>query len=97
VRIGFANGDGDLGFAFTHSDSAGAQVAWTRDRLRARGSELSGALRTVFSHQILGGGDLNKLPISHVDDGTLIQTVFPDPAVQGAPASNASWSARYAA
>ncbi len=98
IRIGFANGDGTLGFAFTHSDSAaGAQVAWTRDRLRARASELSGALRTVFAHQILGGGGLNTLPVSHVDDGTLIQTLFLDPALQGAPISNLSWSARYAA
>jgi subtilisin-like proprotein convertase family protein len=37
------------------------------------------------------------LPISHVDDGTLIQTTFPDPALQGAPTNNDNWSARYAA
>jgi subtilisin-like proprotein convertase family protein len=97
IRIGFANGDGTLGFAFTHSDGAGAQVAWTRDRLRARGSELSGALRTVFAHQILGGGDVGKLPISHVDDGSLlVQTGFPAPP-QGASTDNSNWSARYAA
>lgn len=98
IRIGFANGDGTLGFAFTHSDSAaGTQVAWTRDRLRARGSELSGALRTVFAHQILGGGGLGKLPISHVDDGSLMQTTTFDTPPQGASSDNQNWSARYAA
>jgi subtilisin-like proprotein convertase family protein len=98
IRVGFANNDGMLSFAFTHSDTAaGPQLAWSRDRLRARGSELSGALRTVFFRQILGGGDVNRLPISHVDDGTLLQATFPDPALQGAPASNDNWSARYAA
>ncbi|HEX8106650.1 MAG TPA: hypothetical protein VF516_02930 [Kofleriaceae bacterium] len=99
IRIGFANGDGTLGFGFTHSDSAaGPQVAWTRDRLRARGSEVSGALRTVFAHQILGGGGPSKPPISHVDDGTLLQnTTFPNPPLQGASTDNNSWSARYAA
>lgn len=97
IRIGFANSDGTLTFTFTHSDSAtGAQVAWTRDRLRARGSELSGALRTVFAHQILGGGGPGTLPISHVDDGTLMQTTFPD-LLQGASTDNNNWSARYAA
>jgi len=97
IRIGFANGDGTLGLAFTHSDGAGPQVAWTRDRLRARGSELSGALRTVFAHQILGGGEVGKLPISHVDDGSLLlQTGFPD-VLQGASTDNSNWSARYAA
>lgn len=97
IRIGFANGDGDLRFMFTHSDGAGAQVTWTRDRLRARGSELSGALRTVFAHQILGGGAVGELPISHVDDGTLLQTAFQDPPLQGVPSDNNHWSARYAA
>lgn len=97
IRIGFANNDGTLDFAFTHSDTAsGAQVAWTRDRLRARASELSGALRTVFAHQILGGGGANALPVSHIDDGTLLQATFPAP-LQGAPGDNMSWSARYAA
>lgn len=38
VRIGFANADVGSNFEFTHSESGGALVPWTRDRLRARTS-----------------------------------------------------------
>lgn len=55
IRIGFADGDGSGSFSFTHSDSGTSQIPWSRDRLRARTSELSGALRTVFGRQLLGG------------------------------------------
>ena len=101
VRVGFANGDAIFHFAFTHADPGGNDVPWTRDRMRARASELSGALRTVFGHQILGGGALGQPPVIHVEDGPLIAATFPDPGPQGVPTDapdvNLNWSARYAA
>jgi subtilisin-like proprotein convertase family protein len=97
VRIGFANGDGTFDFAFTHTDPGGTEKPWTRERMRARASELSGALRTVFFHQILGGGGLSQPPFVHIDDGPLLATTFPDPGPQGVPGDNNNWSARYAA
>jgi subtilisin-like proprotein convertase family protein len=101
VRVGFANGDGTFNFAFTHADPGGHDVPWTRERMRARASELSGALRTVFGHQILGGGVLGQPPVVHVDDGPLIAATFLDPGPQGVPVDipnvNLNWSARYAA
>ena len=93
IRIGVANGDAALAFTFSHSDAGTALVPWTRDRLRARASELGGALRMVFGRQLLGGGPAAPSPISHVEDGALLaQTSFVPPP-QGASATD--WSSRY--
>lgn len=97
IRIGFSNGGGKYDFQFTHSDGGaggGAQVAWTRDRLRARASELSGALRTVFGRQILAGGANGQPPISDVEQSDLLAETDFNPAPQGT-ASGDDWSARY--
>jgi subtilisin-like proprotein convertase family protein len=95
IRIGFANGDGSYGFNFTHSEMGSAQAPWPRDRLRARTSEVAGTMRTVFGHRMLGGGLGVQQPVVHVEAGTLLaSTTFGTP-LQGAPASNDLWSARY--
>lgn len=101
IRIGFANGDGVFSFLFTHSDSGGATGPWTRDRLRARTSELGGALRTVFGRQILAGGlplagGQVAPPVQHFEQNDLVPTALQGPP-QGAPADDDDWSARYVA
>lgn len=93
IRIGFSNNDGSFDFSFTHSDDGVTQLPWTRDRLRARTSELTGTLRTVFGHQLLGGGQNGMPPIRHVEPGDLMHTNNLSPAPQGA--GNDDWSARY--
>lgn len=93
IRIGFADGDGSGSFSFTHSDSGTAQIPWTRDRLRARTSELYGALRTVFGRQILGGGQGALPPVSHFDQSDLLAMTSFGTALQGAGVDD--WSARY--
>jgi hypothetical protein len=96
VRIGFANNDNNYDFLFTHSDTGAAQVPWTRDRLRARTSALNGMLRTVFGHQILGGGQGGSPPIPHFEESDLLGptgSVNFSPSPQGA--GNDDWSARY--
>lgn len=96
IRLGYGNmGNGGSNFDFTHSDSTGGTaIPWTRDRLRARASELSGTLRTVFNRQILGGGVGSALPVAHFEERELlIQTDF-NPVPQGTT-TNDDWSARY--
>src|SRR5438477_582753 len=51
IHVGNGNSTGMSDLQFLHSDSASAPVPWTRDRLRARTSELNGVLRTVYGHQ----------------------------------------------
>jgi len=101
IRIGFSNGDATFNFQFTHSDAGGALVGWTRDRLRARASELGGALRTVFGRQILGGGlplggGQIAPPVPHFEQSELLRTGLQNPP-QGAQVNDDDWSARYAA
>ncbi|HEX4421581.1 MAG TPA: proprotein convertase P-domain-containing protein [Kofleriaceae bacterium] len=103
IRIGHTNASGGNSLSFTHSDNGGLQAAWTRDRIRGRASELTGALRTVFFHQILGGGQVvsgttEEPPIAHFEESPLLaMTNFPTPALQGVGSANTDWSARYAA
>jgi hypothetical protein len=95
IRIGFSNGDGSYSFSFTHSENGGPPAPWLRDRLRARGSEIGGTLRTVFGHRLLGGGLGLAAPVTHIESGSLLtQTNFGD-ALQGVGSSNELWSARY--
>lgn len=100
IRVGFANGDGTFDFSFTHIDPGGGEIPWTRDRLRARTSELSGALRTVFGHQLLAGGQdlaggVVAPPVPHFEQDKLLgATTFGLPP-QGADSDNNDWSARY--
>jgi subtilisin-like proprotein convertase family protein len=93
IRIGFANGDGTYDFLVTHSDDGGPQVLWTRDRMRARTSELNGALRVVFGHQILGGGQNGMPPVLHFEQSDLLRATSFSPPPQGA--GNDDWSAHY--
>jgi subtilisin-like proprotein convertase family protein len=96
IRIGYANGDGSYSLGLTHSEAGATPAPWPRDRLRARGSEIGGTLRTVFGHRLLGGGLLGAPPITRIETGTLLmQTSFPS-VPQGAPANDELWSARYA-
>ncbi|HEY0484485.1 MAG TPA: proprotein convertase P-domain-containing protein [Kofleriaceae bacterium] len=99
IRVGFANGDGFFNFQFTHSDTGGALVPWTRDRLRARTSELRGVLRTVFGSQMLAGGlslpgGQVAPPVPHFEQNDFLHTTL-GTAPQGAPNNDADWSARY--
>jgi hypothetical protein len=97
IRVGFANGDTPFDFIFMHSDTAGTAVPWTRDRMRARASQMTGMLRTAFAHQIFGGGQGTMSPLAHFDEGDLLaQTGFSSstsPLPQGV--GNDDWSARY--
>ncbi len=93
IRIGFADGDASSSFNFTHGDSGTAQTPWTRERLRARTSELDGMLRTVFGRQIFGGGQGSAPPVTDLEASDLLpQTDFGTPP-QGAGTDD--WSARY--
>jgi len=98
IRVGFSNEGGAYDFLFTRSVS-GSDVAWTRDRLRARAGELGGMLRTVFGQQILAGGlTLSASQIApqvpHFEENDLLHTSLQSPP-QGAPADDDDWSARY--
>jgi subtilisin-like proprotein convertase family protein len=94
IRIGHANGNSGNNIEFTHSDLGVPLSPWTRERLRARTSEMGGMLRTVFGNRLLGGGEGSQPPVSHFDDGGLLaQTTF-SPVPQGTT-SNDNWSARY--
>ena len=94
IRIGFSNGGGPLSFAFTHGEGSAPPVPWTRDRLRARASEVNGTLRTVFGHQLLGGGLAGQPPVMHVESSGLLPLQTFTPLPQGA-GSDTNWSARY--
>ncbi|HEU4731985.1 MAG TPA: hypothetical protein VFT22_29015 [Kofleriaceae bacterium] len=97
IRVGTTNNGGSNNLDFTHSDDGGAQLSWTRDRMRAPTSALTGTLQTVFGRQILGGGQSlgqeEVQPISRFETGDLVTTTF-TPQPQGAGTDD--WSARYA-
>ncbi|HEY6173685.1 MAG TPA: proprotein convertase P-domain-containing protein [Kofleriaceae bacterium] len=95
IRIGFANEDGSYGLNFTHSEMGSMPAPWPRDRLRARASELSGTLRTVFGHRLLGGGQGTQRPVMHVEPGSLLATTSFGTPLQGVAPNNDLWSARY--
>ncbi|HEX7841414.1 MAG TPA: hypothetical protein VF469_28240, partial [Kofleriaceae bacterium] len=105
IRVGFANADGKFEFQFTHIDNGGGEASWTRDRMRARASELSGALRMIFGEEILAGGlplsgGQVAPPVLHFDqDKLLAPTDFSDNSTGTPPQGSASqddhWSARY--
>lgn len=98
IRVGFANGDGVYGFTFTHGENGNTSSPWTRDRMRARTSELGGTMRTIFGHELLGGGVGAAAPVMHVEPGALLQEVnFDSSPPQGAPSNRDHWSARYVA
>jgi subtilisin-like proprotein convertase family protein len=95
IRIGFSDGDASGGFSFMHSDAGGPMVAWTRDRMRTRASAVQGTLRTVFGHQILGGGvNAAQLPLSIIDQIDLLSRTGFDAEPPGLGRDD--WSARYA-
>lgn len=98
IRVGFSNDGGAYDLLFTRSVN-GSDVPWTRERMRARASELGGALRTVFGRQILAGGQpLGNSqvapPVPHFEENDLLPTSLQS-APQGAPGNNDDWSARY--
>lgn len=94
IRIGHSNGNGGNNIEFTHSESGGILVSWTRERLRARTSELSGMLRTVYARQILGGGLAGAPPVAHFDQSDLLASTDFNPVPQGT-VNNDDWSAHY--
>jgi subtilisin-like proprotein convertase family protein len=100
IHLGNGNSSGSSDLQFLHRDSASTPdpVPWTRDRLRARTSELSGVLRTVYGHQILGGGQAvsgSPPPIGHFEQNSLLVDTTFSSAPQGADSDNNDWSARY--
>jgi hypothetical protein len=96
IRIGLASSDrATASFELLHSDAGGAAIPWSRDRLRARTSELSGALRTVFGGQVLASSASEPTPISHIEDGDLLPPTAFTPLPQGTGSTD-NWSARYA-
>jgi subtilisin-like proprotein convertase family protein len=99
IHVGDGNASGGSDLQFQHSDGgSGGAVPWTRDRLRARTSELSGVLRTVYGHQILGGGQAvggSPPPIAHFEQSSLLADTMFLTAPQGADGDNNDWSARY--
>jgi hypothetical protein len=93
IRIGLSDRDNSSSFNFTHSDTAGAPVAWSRDRLRARTSELTGTLRSVYGRQLLSNG-LAGPPVMHFEPGDLLPLTDFDPRPpQGG--GDTDWSARH--
>jgi hypothetical protein len=96
IRIGFADGNKSRDFDFTHTDSGATFVHWTRDRLRARTSELAGVMSTVFFHQILGGGDVGQMPVPRFEPGDLMTQTMLSPLPPGAPSNGDDWSAHFA-
>jgi len=96
IRVGFSDSDNLGSLQLLHADGDGPLVAWTRDRMRARASDLNGALRTVFYQQMLGGGNGAVPPIAHFEDADLLaMTTFP--TVPQGTELNVDWSARYVA
>ncbi|HMG24634.1 MAG TPA: hypothetical protein VK607_25030, partial [Kofleriaceae bacterium] len=101
IRVGFANGDVPFDFTFRHIDpGGGGEIAWTRDRMRARTSELTGVLRTVYGRQILAGGqalagNAVAAPVLHFEQDKLLTVNSFNAAPQGADTDNNDWSARY--
>jgi len=101
IRVGFANGDVPFDFTFRHIDpGGGGEIAWTRDRMRARTSELTGVLRTVYGRQILAGGqalagNVVAAPVLHFEQDKLLTVNSFNTAPQGADTDNNDWSARY--
>jgi hypothetical protein len=102
IRIGFSSADPGSSFSFTHGDRvSAASTAWTRDRLRARASELRGALRTVFGQVMLGGGanatagEPAQPPVVSIESGDLMPANTFDVPPPGADSGNDNWSARY--
>jgi hypothetical protein len=94
IRVGFSDTDNQGSLTLLHGDGSGPLVAWTRDRMRARASELGGALRTVFFQQMLGGGEGAVPPVAHFEDADLLPaTSFP--TVPQGTERNLDWSARY--
>ncbi|HEX3757471.1 MAG TPA: hypothetical protein VHW23_02150, partial [Kofleriaceae bacterium] len=94
IRVGFANGGGALQFQFTHSEGGNPMGPWTRERLRARASEVNGTLRTVFGHRLLGGGLTGQPPVMHVESSGLLPMQMFAPLPPGA-GTDSNWSARY--
>jgi hypothetical protein len=96
IRVGFSDSDNQGSLKLLHGDGSGPLVAWTRDRMRARASELDGALRTVFFQQVLGGGDGAVPPVAHFENADLLRrTTFP--TVPQGTRNPVNWSARYVA
>jgi len=62
--------------------------------MRARASELGGALRTVFFQQMLGGGNGAVPPVAHFEDAALLPPTSFTTVPQGT-VRNLDWSARY--
>ncbi|HSS02395.1 MAG TPA: PA14 domain-containing protein [Kofleriaceae bacterium] len=95
IRIGYSDGDASGDFLFRHSDGGGPMVPWSHERLRGRASELSGAFRTVFGHQIFGGGvPPAQLPVSNLEATDLLKATDFDTTPEGL--GQEDWSARYA-
>lgn len=94
IRIAFSDSDNQGKLALLHSDAGGPLIAWTRDRLRVRASELAGTLRTVFFQQMLGGGDGAVPPVAHFENADLLPPTSFATVPQGTE-RDVDWSARY--
>ncbi|HMG54395.1 MAG TPA: hypothetical protein VK601_12955, partial [Kofleriaceae bacterium] len=94
IRIGFSDSDNLGKLVLMHRDGAGPLVAWTRERLRARASELRGVLRTVFYQQMLGGGNQAVPPVASFERADLLRQASFAAYPQGTT-RDADWSARY--
>jgi subtilisin-like proprotein convertase family protein len=94
IRIAFDNTTGPYHLFVRHADPGGSLGVLTRDRLRARGSEIGGTLRSVYYRQIFGGGQNGNLPVPQlIETDLLAQTDF-NPAPPGT-GNGIDWSARY--
>jgi subtilisin-like proprotein convertase family protein len=72
IRIGYGEATGS-GFLDVRHGPSGSATPFTRDRLRAVASELTGTMRLQFFHQIFGGtGADGAPPISHLETADLL-------------------------
>jgi subtilisin-like proprotein convertase family protein len=75
IRIGYGEATGS-GFLDVRHGPSGSATPFTRDRLRAVASELTGTMRLQFFHQIFGGTGADGVPpISHLETADLLQAL----------------------
>jgi subtilisin-like proprotein convertase family protein len=75
IRIGYGEATGN-GFLDVRHGPSGSATPFTRDRLRAVASELTGTMRLQFFHQIFGGTGTDGVPpISHLEAVDLLQAL----------------------
>ena len=89
IRMGYAanGGTGHLDFRRCAA-AAGSCPPFKRTELRARGDAISGALRTAFTRQVIGGSE----PIWHMEEADILSATFTSSVTGKTSDWSATWS-----